>query len=52
MKLWNNNVRVFKTISKFKVYHFGSITTRKKNIILNNGTKTFILKYGFNSKIF
>ena len=52
MKLWNNDVRVFKTISKFKVYHFSSVTTRKKDVILNNGTKTFILKYGFNPRFF
>ncbi len=52
MKLWNNKVRIFKTISKFKVYHFGSITTRKSNIKLNNGTKTFLLKFGFNPRFF
>jgi len=52
MKLWLNNVRIFKTISKFKVYHFSSVTTRKSNIKLNNGRKTFILKYGFNPKFF
>ena len=52
MKLWKNNVRIFKTISKFKVYHFSSITTRKSNIRLNNGTKTFLLKYGFNPRFF
>ena len=52
MKLWNKNVRVFKTISKFKVYHFSSITTRKGMIKLNNGTKTFTLKYGFNPRYF
>tara|TARA_A100000164_G_C21912217_1_gene776225 strand:+ start:1177 stop:2034 length:858 start_codon:yes stop_codon:yes gene_type:complete len=52
MKLWNNNVRIFKSISKFKVYHFNSVTTRKSNIKLNNGTKTFILKYKFNPKFF
>ena len=52
MKLWNNKVRVFKTISKFKVYHFGSITTRKSNVRLNNGTKTFLLKFGFNPRFF
>ena len=52
MKLWNKNVRVFKTISKFKVYHFSSITTRKSGISLNNGTKTFTLKYGFNPRFF
>ncbi len=52
MKLWNKNVRVFKTISKFKVYHFSSVTTRKGTIKLNNGTKTFTLKYGFNPRYF
>jgi len=52
MKLWNEKVRVFKTISKFKVYHFNSVTTRKSGIILNNGTKTFTLKYGFNPRFF
>ena len=52
MKLWENNVRIFKTINKFKVYHFSSITTRKSNIRLNNGTKTFLLKYGFNPRFF
>ena len=52
MKLWLQNVRIFKCVSKFKVYHFGSITTRKKNIELNKGTKKFLLKYGFNPKFF
>jgi len=52
MKLWINKVKIFKTISKFKVYHFSSITTRKRNVILNNGTKTFILKFGFNPRFF
>jgi len=52
MKLWINKVRIFKTISKFKVYHFGSITTRKSNVKLNNGTKTFLLKFGFNPRFF
>ncbi len=52
MKLWNKKVRIFKTISKFKVYHFSSVTTRKGEISLNNGTKTFTLKYGFNPRFF
>mgnify|MGYP006076249181 FL=1 len=52
MKLWLNNVRIFKGISKFKVYHFNSITTRNSKIILNNGTKQFLLKYGFNPRFF
>ncbi len=52
MKLWNNDVRIFKSLDKFKVFHFGSTTTRKKNVIKNNGTKKFLLKYGFNPKFF
>tara|TARA_B100001996_G_scaffold92407_1_gene68858 strand:+ start:1779 stop:2633 length:855 start_codon:yes stop_codon:yes gene_type:complete len=52
MKLWLKNVRIFKGISKFKVYHFNSITTRNDKVILNNGTKTFLLKYGFNPRFF
>ena len=52
MKLWNENVRIFKAVSKFKVYHFSSATTRKRNIKLNKGTKLFTLKYGFNPKFF
>ncbi len=30
MKLWLENVRIFKTLAKFKVYHFSSITTQEK----------------------
>ena len=52
MKLWLSDVRIFKGVSKFKVYHFNSITTRNSKIILNNGTKTFLSKYGFNPKFF
>ena len=52
MKLWLANVRIFKGISKFKVYHFNSITTRNSKIKLNNGTKQFLLKYGFNPRFF
>ena len=52
MKLWINNVRIFKSIDKFKVFHFGSRTTRNKRIVKNNGTKKFLLKYGFNPKFF
>ena len=57
-RLSNGKVRIlerkgiFKTISKFKVYHFSSITTRKSDLVLNNGTKTFTLKYGFNPRFF
>jgi GT2 family glycosyltransferase len=52
MKLWKQNIRVFKCLSSFKIYHFGSITTRRKNFKINNGTKTFILKWGFSPKYF
>ena len=52
MKLWLANVRIFKGISKFKVYHFNSITTRNNKILLNNGTKQFLFKYGFNPRFF
>ena len=52
MKLWNKGVRTFKSVAKFKVYHFGSVTTRKKNLKINNGTKKFLLKYGFNPRFF
>jgi|TARA_B110000305_G_C19338534_1_gene587832 glycosyltransferase involved in cell wall biosynthesis len=53
LKLWKKNVRIFKTIANFKVYHFGSVTIRKnKNIIKNKGTQKFILKWGFSPKFF
>ena len=37
---------------KFKVYHFNSLTTRNNKIVLNNGTKQFLSKYGFNPRFF
>ena len=53
LKLWNNGVRIFKGLSKFRVYHFGSITTRKnKSINLNKGSKIFLKKWGFTYKFF
>lgn len=53
MKLWNNGVRIFKGISKSRVYHFESITTRKnKSIIKNNGKKTFLLKWKITVEFF
>ena len=46
MKLWQSGVRIFKGLSNFKVYHFGSISLRKKkNLLVNNGTKTFLKKW-------
>ena len=53
MKLWKAGVRIFKGLSKFRVYHFGSIVLRKKrNFKKNNGTKTFLIKWGFTPTFF
>lgn len=46
MKLWKFGVRLFKSVNNSRVYHFGSITTRKNpSIKRNNGKKTFLLKW-------
>jgi|TARA_B110000858_G_C17784015_1_gene466233 glycosyltransferase involved in cell wall biosynthesis len=60
LKLWNLGVRIFKGIGNCKVYHFGSIVTRKKfkndkSIITDSGrkgAKTFLKKWGFSIKFF
>ena len=53
MKLWKEGVRIFKGLNDFKVYHFGSLTSRKKkNLIQNRGDKTFLKKWGFSTKFF
>lgn len=52
MKLWNIGNRIFKGVSKSRVYHFGSIATKKNNIKRNLGNKKFILKWGFKTKFF
>ena len=53
MKLWKEGVRIFKGLNNFKVYHFGSLTTRKKkNLIQNRGDKTFLKKWGMTTKFF
>ncbi len=53
MKLWKIGVRIFKGLNKFKVYHFGSLTTRKnKNIIKNKGDITFLKKWGISTSFF
>ena len=53
MKLWNKGVRIFKGINDFKVYHFGSIVTRRyknhptiKTESGSRGAKIFLLKWG------
>jgi len=50
MKLWNIGVRLFKGLSNCRVYHFSSISLRKK--AWNNGAKTFLLKWGVSIKFF
>ena len=53
MKLWKQGVRIFKGLENFKVYHFGSITTRKKiGFKQNRGDKTFLKKWGITTKFF
>lgn len=59
MKLWNSGVRIFKGINDFKVYHFGSIVTRKfrkdSNIKTETGhlgSKIFLLKWGISIDFF
>ena len=53
MKLWKEGVRIFKGLSNFKVYHFASITTRKKKESKQNrGEKTFLKKWGITIKFF
>ena len=59
MKLWQEGVRIFKGINNFKVYHFGSIVTRKyKNHPTINtesgsrGAKIFLLKWGISINFF
>mgnify|MGYP001965349326 FL=1 len=53
MKLWNAGVRIFKGVNKFRVYHFGSVTTRQKlDFIQNKGNKTFLLKWGITINFF
>jgi glycosyltransferase involved in cell wall biosynthesis len=50
MKLWKMGVRVFKGLGNCRVYHFSSISLRKK--VWNNGAKTFLKKWGFSIKFF
>jgi len=50
MKLWNLGVRIFKGLGKCRVYHFSSLSLRKK--VWNNGAKIFLLKWGISIKFF
>jgi len=53
MKLWREGVRVFKGIDNSRVYHFGSISLRKKTeLIKNKGNRSFLKKWGISSELF
>ena len=59
MKLWKIGVRIFKGLNNCKVYHFGSIVTRKyknhptiKTESGSRGGKIFLLKWGITFKFF
>ena len=57
MKLWKENVRIFKGLGKCSAYHFGSVTTRKKDKSLftylgSRGNKIFLKKWGFSINFF
>ena len=59
MKLWKSGVRIFKGLNNCKVYHFGSIVTRKyknhptiKTESGSRGGKIFLLKWGITIKFF
>ena len=59
MKLWNEGIRMFKGINNFKVYHFGSMVTRKyknhptiKTESGSRGAKIFLLKWGITINFF
>ena len=53
MKLWTQGIRIFKGLNDFKVYHFGSKTTRNYvDIKKNRGDITFLKKWGISIKFF
>ena len=57
MKLWTLNIRIFKGLGNSLAYHFGSITTRKKDKSLftylgSRGNKIFLKKWGVSINFF
>ena len=57
MKLWKIDIRIFKGLGKSLAYHFGSITTRKKDKSLftylgSRGNKIFLMKWGYSINFF
>ena len=49
-KLWDIGVRIFKGLGNCRVYHFSSVSLRKK--AWNNGSKIFLRKWGISIKFF
>ena len=56
MKLWKSDIRIFKGMGRSLVYHFGSITTRKKKSLFtylgSKGNKIFLKKWGLTINFF
>jgi len=57
MKLWKINIRIYKGLGKSLAYHFGSITTRKKDKSLftylgSRGNKIFLKKWRISINFF
>ena len=52
MKLWNAGVRNFKGVSKSRVYHFMSKSTKKINFKKFDGRRIFFRKWGVSSNVF
>jgi len=53
MKLWNNGIRIFKGISKSRVYHFESKTLRRKKLSIGSkSSKLFLFKWGITINFF
>ena len=57
MKLWRLGIRIFKGLNDAKVYHFGSIVTRRSNKSIktetgSKGNKIFLKKWGISIKFF
>ena len=57
MKLWKDGVRIFKGIGNSRVYHFGSVVSRRKNDDTvkwsgSRGGKIFLIKWGISIKFF
>lgn len=50
MKLWKIGVRLFKGLANSRVYHFSSVSLRKK--VWNDGHKIFLSKWGISIKFF